>query len=177
MKKKLSISILGLALILTVSQSFAESLKVSINDPVWDGKEVPKGQQCNKFGGNNPMTPEIKITGIPDGTEAIVLRFNDESIPRMNNGGHGIIAMLLEPGTSDLIFSSVPGHTFDLPEGVLMVKAHSAPRWDKAGAYLPPCSGGTHNSYSVTIQPSKIKNLKKKKFKKIASIKIKLGKY
>ena len=88
--------ILGIALILTVSQSFAQSMEANINDPAWNGKQIPKGLQCNKFGGKNPMSPEIKITGIPEGTEAILLRFSDESFQRMKNGGHGVVAMLLE---------------------------------------------------------------------------------
>jgi hypothetical protein len=64
-----------------------------------------------------------------------------------------------------------------MPEGVIIVSKHKAPDWDKAGAYLPPCSGGKGNKYTVTIQPSKIKNLEKKKFKKISRFKLDLGKY
>ena len=123
------------------------------------------------------MTPELKITGIPEGTEAVVLRFNDESFPKLKNGGHGQIAMLVDPGTTELLFPAVPGHSSEMPEGVIIVSKHKAPDWDKAGAYLPPCSGGKGNKYTVTIQPSKIKNLEKKKFKKISRFKLDLGKY
>ncbi len=177
MKNILRLSIVGLSWIFTTGQSIAGSLEASFIDPAWDGKRVPKGQQCQQFGGINPMSPEIKITGIPEGTEAIVLRFNDQTYQPMNNGGHGKIAVLIEPGTTELIFPSVPGHSFDLPEGVLVVAAHRAPEWDIAGAYLPPCSGGENYKYSVTIQPSKIKNLKRKKFKKIERIKLNMGRF
>ena len=40
----------------------------------------------------------------------------------------------------------------ELPSGFSVVEAHQAPTWDKAGAYLPPCSGGQGNSYYVTVK-------------------------
>jgi hypothetical protein len=60
------------------------------------------------------MTPELKITGIPEGTEAVVLRFNDESFPKLKNGGHGQIAMLVDwlipglPNCFSLLFQDIP---------------------------------------------------------------------
>ena len=33
-----------------------------------------------------------------------------------------------------------------------MVKEHQGPGWDKAGAYMPPCSGGRGNDYYVTVK-------------------------
>lgn len=50
------------------------------------------------------MSPEIKISGIPEDTEAIVLMFNDETFQPMDRGGHGKVAMLIEPGATELYF-------------------------------------------------------------------------
>ena len=158
-------------------QAADTSTQGSIVNPEWNGKKIPVGQQCNKFGGDNPMSPQIKITGLPLETQAVLLRFNDESFQKMKQGGHGVIGMRVEPGTTELLFPAIPGHSFKLPDNVFMVRAHKAPTWDKAGAYLPPCSGGKGHRYSVTIQPSTIKNWDKKKFKKIESVKVNIGRY
>ena len=40
--------------------------RASFADDKWDGKTVPKGQQCLKFGGKNPSTPVLLIQNIPD---------------------------------------------------------------------------------------------------------------
>jgi hypothetical protein len=85
--------------------------------------------------------------------------------------------MLIEPGATEAIFPAVAGHSYELPEGVIMISAHQAPDWDQEGAYMPPCSGGKRNKYTATIEASKVKNLDKKKFKKIQRTKVKLGKY
>jgi hypothetical protein len=177
MKNVLMSTLIAIGLTFTVSKSVAGPMGASFTDPAWDGKSVPEGQQCQKFGGENPFSPEIKVVGIPEGTEAIVVKFNDESYQNMNYGGHGKLAVLIEPGVTEMVFPSVIGHSFDLPEGVIMISAHQAPNWDKKGAYMPPCSGGKRNRYTATIEASKIKNLEKKKFKKIKKIKIQMGKY
>ena len=166
-----------LAIVMTVVSYGAEAFEVNFTNSAWGGKKIPEKQQCQKFGGVNPMSPEIKITGIPQKTEAILLKFNDDSYNKMKHGGHGIVGMLIDPGTTEIIFPAIPGHTFDLPDGVFVVRPQKNPSWDKAGAYLPPCSGGQGNKYSVTVQASKIKNLDKKKFKKIARKKITMGRY
>ena len=62
------------------------------------------------------------------------------------------IGYRIPPGTTEATVPSVPGHTFDLPEGFFLVAAHVNPSWDKAGAYMPPCSGGRGNRYDVTVK-------------------------
>ncbi|KUJ72320.1 hypothetical protein [Thiomicrospira sp. WB1] len=39
--------------------------EASISDYGWDGKTVPEGQQCQRFGGIMPATPEIRIRNLP----------------------------------------------------------------------------------------------------------------
>ncbi len=158
------------------SISFAKPLKAEIVDPSWNGTLVPKGQQCDRFGGKG-STPEMLISGLPKGTEIVVLEFSDRHSRRMNNGGHGSIAMLVEPNASELKFPSVAGHTFTLPPGVILVREHRNPDWDIAGAYMPPCSGGNGNYYYVKVIAAKIKNIERKKFKKIKSVKLPIGRY
>ena len=168
---------IGVGLTAVFTAATASEFSAVTIDPLWDGKNVPKGQQCQRFGGESPMSPQIKISNIPEGTEAIVVKFNDESYYDMNYGGHGKLAMVIEPGATEVLFPAIAGHSYDLPEGVIMISAHKAPHWDKEGAYMPPCSGGKRNKYTATIEASKVKNLEKKKFKKIQRTKVKLGKY
>ena len=69
----------------------AAKLQVSFTDSSWTGKKIPKGQHCRKFGGDG-ATPELKVSGIPEGTTAIFVEFNDASYqPLSNRGGHGIV--------------------------------------------------------------------------------------
>ena len=65
---------------------------------------------------------------------------------------------------------SVPGHTFDLPPSFKIIEAHRGPGWDKAGAYMPPCSGGKGHAYYLTVKS--ISN-----DKVTAETQIELGKY
>lgn len=95
----------------------------------------------------------------------------------MNNRGHGKLGIRVEAGATSVNFPSIPGHTFDLPDGAFMVKEHRNPDWATAGAYMPPCSGGIGNTYYLTVIAAKIKNFDKKKFKKLAKSKLVMGNY
>ena len=120
-------------------------LNLSLADPRWDGENVPDGQQCRKFGGKKAETPALKVSEIPATTDALVVEYGDYSWG--SDGGHGKIGYHIEPGTESIVIPSVPGHSFDLPEGFFLVKAHLAPHWDAAGAYLPPCSSGSGSGH------------------------------
>lgn len=64
--------------------------EISFADAEWDGKTVPTGQQCQRFGGSNPSTPRRIINNIPDATNAIIMEYSDRDWPPMDDGGHGI---------------------------------------------------------------------------------------
>ena len=153
------------------------NLKVSFVDPIWDGKTVPIGQQCQRFGGSNPSTPRLMIKGIPAETNAIIMEYSDRSYPPMDDGGHGKIGYRIPGNTKEIIIPSVPGHSFDLPEGFFIVSPHQAPGWDKAGAYMPPCSGGRGNSYYVTVKAVYQSSSENKEFKLIGQAVLELGTY
>lgn len=124
-------------------------ISVKLGAP-WDGKKVPAGQQCTLFGGKG-STPPMQVTGVPQGAAWIVAEFNDKSYqPLSRNGGHGIIAWPAKAGTSQL--KSVPGLAAKLPHGAQVMKpARSSGKYASAG-YLPPCSGGRGNNYTVDIK-------------------------
>jgi len=127
-------------------------LSLGFTDPRWNGVTVPDGQQCLRFGGREPGTPEIEVGGIPATADALVVEYTDRSWGSV--GWHGKIGFNIEPGTTTFVIPSVPGHSFDLPEGFFLIAEHRAPHWDVAGAYLPPCSGagGLGNSYYATVK-------------------------
>jgi len=158
MKKLASIALVSIfALTACVSSNYrvAENvhlLKLSFADPAWDGKKIPSGQQCQRFGGNNPKTPAIKVMGIPSEANAIVIEYSDGSYAPMDNGGHGKVRYEIEQGQETVVIPPIPGHTFNLPKGFSLVSAHQAPRFDDPGAYLPPCSGGSENRYYATVK-------------------------
>jgi len=112
---------------------------------------VPPGHQCQKFGGTFG-SPALRVNGIPERADALVLEFSDRSYAPMDNGGHGKLGFEIAAGSTAVEVPSAPPHTAALPDGFWTVAEHGAPGWDKPGAYLPPCSGGRGNAYYVTVK-------------------------
>ena len=152
-------------------------LDVSFADPAWNGKTIPEGQQCVCFGAKNPMTPSLNIKNIPPETNVIVMEYSDRSWPPMDNGGHGKIGFKIKQGTKSVVIPSVPGHSFELPDGFFIITPHQGSEWCKAGAYQPPCSGGMGNSYYVTVKAVYQATPKSKKFTLLGQSVLELGEY
>ena len=152
---KLAFLVASLGFTFISSSVFAFDAKFT--ESAWDGKKVPAAEQCQKFGGISPASPQLSLSGLPEGTDVIVMEYSDRDSKGMNNGGHGQISYTLEPETTatDVQIPAVLGHTFDLPAPFAMIAAHRGPGWDKAGAYMPPCSGGKKHAYYVTIKALK----------------------
>lgn len=163
-------------LILLTANAYAEikPLTASLADPTWDGKTVPAGQQCQKFGGKG-STPLISVNDIPEGANAIVMEYSDHTYQAMNHGGHGKFGYRIPTGSTTVTIPSMAGQTFDLPSGFFLIEAQRAPDWDKAGAYLPPCSGGSGNDYYVTVKA--VKEVKGGIREVLAETEVPLGKY
>ncbi|SDZ93662.1 hypothetical protein SAMN05660420_00798 [Desulfuromusa kysingii] len=151
---KLNLLMIITIMTLTFSTN-AFALEVNFADNTWDGIKVPAGQQCQKFGGDNPATPKWIVSDIPAGSNALLLEYSDRDSERMNNGGHGRMQFAINTSASTVTIPSVPGHTYMLPQGFTMVEAHRGPGWDKEGAYMPPCSGGKDHAYYLTIKALK----------------------
>ena len=150
---KLNILMIFIIALTFSSSAFALDVKFAVNG--WDGVTVPEGQQCQKFGGINPSTPEWMVSDIPAGSNAIILEYSDRDSKKMNNGGHGQMKFAINSTAGKVKIPSVPGHTFDLPSGFTMIEAHRGAGWDKEGAYMPPCSGGKGHEYYLTIKSFK----------------------
>lgn len=160
--------------ILTPIAVLAADLNAKISDPAWDGKTVPKGQQCNRFGGK-AMSPALEVSGIPADAEALVLSFDDRSHAPMNNGGHGQVIYKIKKGINSVRVPSIPPHSFDLPNGFRLLAAHRSPSWDTAGAYMPPCSGGRGNEYVVVVKAVTLKG--DNVGKSLAKVDVAMGRY
>lgn len=152
----------------------AGSFSAKFTNPVWNGQKVPNGQQCKRFGGK-AKTPRIAVTNIPTDANAIILWFDDRSFQPMNRGGHGKIGYLIGTDVAKITIPSVKGHTFRLPLNFFMISAHRAPKWDKAGAYMPPCSGGKNNRYVVVVKAAKV--VDKRIVKILAEVSLEMGRY
>ena len=151
-------------------------LQVSFADPIWNGKVIPQGQQCKRFGGNG-STPRLVVRNIPSEANAIIVEYSDRDYAQMDNGGHGKIGYKIQQGTNEVTIPSVPGHTFTLPDGFFMISSHGAPSWDQAGAYMPPCSGGSGNLYYATIKAVLQPASKDQKPKVLGTVRFNLGTY
>jgi phosphatidylethanolamine-binding protein (PEBP) family uncharacterized protein len=142
-------------LITSVFSTYASAIEVKFADNAWDGLKIPTGQQCDKFGGQKPASPKLDISGIPAGSDAIVLEYSDRDSKNMNNGGHGRMSYSINGSFDSVEVPSVPGHSYVLPEKFTMIEAHRGAGWDKEGAYMPPCSGGKDHAYYVTVKTMK----------------------
>lgn len=133
-----------------------DGLTIALVDPVWNGKTIPTDQVCKKFGGDQAKSPALKVEGIPTDADELVLSFNDESYSPMDKGGHGVIRVQLNK-VNTIQIQPIPGETDTLPAGISVVARHRGTGWSgTGGAYLPPCSGGRGNTYSIDV--SAIKN-------------------
>ena len=143
--------VIALILAALASGAYADgdTLTARLADPGWNGETIPQGQHCARFGGHG-ATPALRVERIPAAANALVMEYSDKSYKPMDNGGHGKIGYRISDRA--VVVPSVPGHSFALPDGFFLVEAQRAPTWDKAGAYLPPCSGGKGNSYAVTVK-------------------------
>ena len=149
-------------------------ITASLADSKWNGQSVPKDGVCKRFGGNAP-SPQIRVSGIPDGTTVLVVEFNDESHSRMANGGHGIVGVHVPKGAMSMTIPAIPGETDKLPAGVTSYEKHIGSNWSgTGGAYLPPCSGGRGNIYSVKIY-GVVKSGNKKRY--TDPVRVQLGRY
>ena len=139
------------AVLLAVSAQAAD-LTVSFADPVWNGKTIPSGQQCSKFGGHG-ATPPLAVAGLPAGTNAVIVEFNDRSFMKLSyDGGHGKIGFTVPPGAASVTLPAVPGETDSgLPEGTWIEKKNRATGSYARPGYLPPCSGGRGNTYAAEV--------------------------
>lgn len=159
---------------LFATSAVADDLSVEFADPAWDGKKVPGGQHCKKFGGNG-ATPPLKVSNIPTEANGIVVEFNDKSYGKLSrDGGHGKIGFHIQAGAGSVVLPAVPGGTKDMPEGVWLVKKNRATgAWSSPG-YLPPCSGGKGNKYEAEVYAVIVTG---DDYEEIAEGEIKLGRY
>lgn len=156
MKKQTMGKLCGVFLATVFSMGAAAELELSFTDSAWTADGIPEGQQCQKFKGVNPQSPELVVKNIPEGTTAIVMEFSDRTMKPMDNGGHGKVGYKIPAGSTEVTIPRVPGHTEDLPDGFFTVAVHRAAGWDTAGAYLPPCSGGRGNHYFIDVKAVKL---------------------
>ncbi len=126
-------------------------LDVSFADAQWNGIIIPEGQQCLEYGGNG-ASPRIQIKNIPSKANRLILEFSDATYAPCDNGGHGIISYQIAKGTTIIIVPSIPGQTFDLPEGFTLVREHCGKDLGMLpGAYIGPCPG-IGNQYYVIVK-------------------------
>jgi hypothetical protein len=139
---------------LALSEEKVESIQweANLSDYGWDGKTIPDGQQCQRFGGIMPATPEIRIRNLPDDVNLIIAEYSDRDYKPMNHGGHGRMAFAITPDQHLIKLPRVDGHSFHMPKGSFILAPHRNPEHDKAGAYMPPCSGGKGHEYYVTLK-------------------------
>lgn len=172
----LAISLTGCGVTDYQQSSTLQTLKVSLTDTQWDGKTIPNGQQCRKYGGDG-HSPTLTVDHIPQGTEALIIEFSDRSWSPMNHGGHGKLGIRLTPQQQQVIVPSIASETFELPDKNLFIfHAHRGGRGEP-GAYLPPCSGGRGNEYFADVKAVRNVDIDKQTAELLGEASLYLGKY
>lgn len=167
----ISCSVVLFSVVIWSTPSIAFHAKIS--DSLWSGEKVPDGQQCQKFGGT-PRSPELRVLDIPEEANIIVMEYSDLDYSPMSDGGHGVVAYAINQPLDEVLIPSFEGHTFALPVGFFILHPHRNPTWDKAGAYMPPCSGGGNHQYVVNV---KAVQLTEGSIKTLAESLVHLGRY
>lgn len=140
---------LACALVLIGASAAMAEMSVKLEGG-WNGKAVPKGQNCTLFGGKG-ATPPMKVTGLPAGTAWVYVEYNDKDYrPLSKNGGHGVIGYPANGNAVDLY--SVPGLVGKLPGKARVVSAARGTGDYASNGYMPPCSGGAGNRYFAVIK-------------------------
>ena len=136
------------------SQAPLAPLKAAFADSAWIGGTVPSAEVCKRFNTRPGNAPSIRVSGLPAATASIELSFDDTSAGGFfDNGGHGIIHYKLpNAGASEVLIPSFPGQTNKLPPGFSVKRNFTSQAWDNGLGYLPPCSGGRGNTYTVDIR-------------------------
>jgi hypothetical protein len=157
-----------------VATSPLPELRVTLADPAWNGRVVPAGQQCRRFQGGGG-TPALQVDDIPAGANALLIEFNDETYRPMDNGGHGIVGF--RTGGPRVVAPSIPGETLDgLPAAAFIEVPHRAGDYGGPG-YLPPCSGGQGNLYTITVKAVFKSETNPADNKLLAQTRVELGRY
>lgn len=111
----------------------------------------------------------MKVSNLPAGTKGVILSFNDETYTPNSNGGHGVMLFHVAEGSAEADLPSVSGESWSLPDGVEKVAAYKSKK--VKGVYLPPCSGGKGNRYTVDVRAVDAdRNI-------LDEIKVEMGKY
>jgi hypothetical protein len=190
MRQKALLSILFSITFLLTFTNCSKSIKyISIYDPAvldvsfnnddenkWNGKRIPDGQQCEKYGGEKPKTPKISVKNIPPGTNAIIMEYSDKNYKPMDNGGHGKVGYMISEGTTEVKIPSISGNSLSVPNNFFIVVKHKN-IFAKEGAYMPPCSGGDNHCYYVTVKAVFIDPANDKNYQLLGEGKLVLGKY
>jgi|TARA_R110002050_G_scaffold258602_1_gene397972 hypothetical protein len=172
MKKVFVLIYSALSSLLFSSSLLASDIEVSFTDKKWDGKIIPLDEVCSNYNVEAGSTPGLYIENLPDGAKKVILKFNDKTFTKMDNGGHGILSFDIEEDVTNVEIPPQIGETFELDEGFSVVNAHTGTRFGKQeGAYLAPCSGGKGNTYTVDI------SILNSDGKVLASKELVLGKY
>lgn len=136
-----------------VEENVSNGMTLEFADKKWDGVTIPKDEVCSNYNTKAGWTPAIKVTKLPPQTNILALTYSDDTFKPMSMGGHGMVSYKVKEGTTSLIIPSMPGETFDLPQGFKSEIPHKGVKFGKKeGAYLAPCSGGKGNIYALRVE-------------------------
>ena len=118
-------------------------LTVEFCDPSWNGDGIPTRGRCSDCGGEG-LSPALRIGGLTDRVDAVVVEFNDLRILELReNGGHGAIGMDTD-GQEEIIpaVGARGNHEAAAGECAACIRTDASSSGHKGGAYKAPCGCG-----------------------------------
>jgi hypothetical protein len=109
-------------------------------DSYWNGKIFPPAGSCTTFGGL-AKTPTFVVKKAPEGTNVILIEFNNLSVKGLDkDGGLGTIGYVYKAPAdgSEVVLRSVPGGKVNLPRPAFLEKNHKV-EGALPAAYFAPC--------------------------------------
>ena len=121
-------------------------LSVAFSDPSqWDGKRVPRTMQCPRLGGQDPASPGLNVTNIPEATKSLVMFINN--VRAYDN--HGLVR--ITDGRDGTTWTIPPlrsrAPVAALPQGIELFDGGNM----NGGAYAAPCPPGGSWQYIITV--------------------------
>lgn len=130
-------------------------MQVEFMGDKWDGKAIPGDEICIRQGGRG-HTPPLRVRNIPNGTDFLLLEFNDATnFEDSYDGALGKIGVWHD-GTAELHIPPIFGETNKLPSFAFAEKLHEG-EFSKGVIYMPPCNSGPKHDYFMKIKAVDLK--------------------
>lgn len=135
--------VVGIATLVTATFASADggALTLRFASPLWNGSNIPAGQQCSKLGGAG-ATPGLNVFDVPANANVLLVEFSERGGAN-DGGGMGRLIYSVPKGAVSAQIPAIAAQG-PVPAGVKSLGARDG------SIYAPPCTRG--GRYVVTVK-------------------------